>query len=261
MTTPATPSAPNVYASLDSSFSPIKVLLVGEPGTSKTVTGSQLAASGKVAIFNFDRNTSSLKQLPKEARDNILLVDPYTDLAGKEYDVKQTWNIFIKKLGAVLEDPQVTTIVFDSLTSWSQALHWQLLGRIDPMARPNGFDHWAFFANHWKMFEREVLMAPDLDKHIIVIAHDEIVKDANNGEVLRKVCIDGSTQKDFGAFFTDIWRAIPKIPTSGKPQYHFITGPGVGFAGKNSLGLDQNVDVSNPDSLKNLKGKFQPCKK
>lgn len=259
MTTPQTP-APNIYSSIDDSFSAIKVLLLGEPGTSKTVTGSQLAASGKVAIINYDRNTSSLKQLPKEVRENILLIDPYTDLSGKEFDVKQSWNIFIKKLELVLDDPKVTTIVIDSLTSWAQALHWQLLGRIDPMAKPNGFDHWAFFANHWKQFEREVLMSPALDKHIIVIAHDEIIKDANTGETLRKVCIDGSTQKDFGAFFTDIWRAIPKVPTQGKVQYHFITGPGAGFAGKNSLGLEQSVDVSNPANLKLLKEKFQPCK-
>lgn len=259
-TPPSATAGPNLYSSLDTSFSPIKVLLSGEPGTSKTVTSSQLAAKGKIAIINFDRNTSSLKQLPKEARDNILLVDPYTDLNGKEYDCKLFWNNFIKKLEKVLGDPEVTTIVFDSLTSWAHALHWQLLGRVDPLAKPAGFDHWSYFANHWKIFAREVLMAPDLDKHIIVIAHDEIIKDQNNGEVIRKVKLDGSMQSEFGAFFTDIWRAIPKAPVSGKPTYHYITGPGTGFAGKNSLGLDISIEVSNPETLKKLKEKFQPCK-
>lgn len=249
-----------MFQSLETSVAPVKLLLIGEPGVGKTRLASQLASEGKVAIINFDKNLTSLRQLPQEVQKNIVAVNPYLSPAdGKEVPVTKTFTNFMQQMGILLEEPDICTIVIDSLTSWAMSLHWQLLGRIDPMAKPAGFDHWQYFGSHWKYFATEILQAGDLDKNIVLIAHDEIVKDINSGETTRRVKMDGSMRDDMGSFFTDMWRGVPTIPTSGPIKYTFVTGPGKGFAGKSTLPEKFKVSFDATSDLTEIKKHFPLC--
>lgn len=215
----------------------IKLLLVGDSGGGKTYKAAQFCASGKVVIFNFDQNTVGLARLPKEMQDKIILINPYLDKNGKEYDVKKTWSNFLELLALVVDMPDVTTIIIDSLSTFAAALNWQILGKKDPNAKPAGFDHWAYFMNHLQLFCDKVLHDPNLDKHIILIAHDEVEKNPLTQEVFRSLSLNGQMKNSFPLHFTDVWRVYPKVPTAGPIEYRIRTVPATGYICKCSLDI------------------------
>lgn len=237
---PAVKTLPAFCTPIDQGAGAIKLLLLGDSGGGKTFKAAQFAAEGKVAIINFDQNTVGLKRLEKNQQDRIVLVNPYMDKNGKEVDVKQVWKNFCEIFGLLAEMDEITTIVIDSLSTLADALNWQTLGRKDPNAKPDGFEHWRVFGNHLKLFCDVVLHDPALDKHIILIAHDKVDKNPVTGEISREILLDGGMKDKFALHFSDIWRAYPKVPTSGKVEYRIRTVPGAGFTCKCSLPIPED---------------------
>jgi hypothetical protein len=217
-----------------------------------------MAAKGKVAIINFDQNTVCLRRLPKEVQDKIVLINPYLDKNGKEVAVTKMFSNFMDLVGLVVDNPEITTLVIDSLTTMAEAVHWQLLGRKDPMAKPNGYDHWSYFQNHWRYFASEVLHNEKLDKHIIVIAHDAVEKNSITGEVRREILLDGGMKDKFGLHFSDVWRCYPKVPTAGSVDYRIRTVPGPGYVCKCSIDLPEDFSFDDKVHQAKLIDAFQP---
>jgi hypothetical protein len=230
----------SIYQSANTKVDPVKLLFLGDSGGGKTYKVAQLGSPGsKVAILNFDQNTSGLRRLPKEVLDNVLLVNPYLNKAGKEYNIKDTFKNAMELVELVLDDPQVGVLAIDTLTTMADALHWQLLGKKDPMAKPNGYDHWSYFQSHWKWFADQVLHSTELDKHIVVIAHDKVTRNAITSEVSREVLLDGGMKDTLALHFSDVWRAFPKVPTAGPIEYRVRTVPGQGFTCKCTLPIPE----------------------
>lgn len=229
-------ATPSFYQTIDNKVDPIKLLLLGDSGSGKTYKIAQVASpESKLALINFDQNTAGLRRLSPEIQKNVILINPYLNKEGKEVQVRDTFKNFMELMAIVLDDKSIGTIAVDTLTTMAEAIHWQLLGRKDPMAKPNGYDHWSYFQNHWRFFADSVLHDPTLDKHIVIIAHDKVDKNPLTGEISREILLDGGMKDKFALHFSDVWRCYTKIPTSGPVEYRVRTVPGQGFSCKCTL--------------------------
>src|SRR6476646_441924 len=167
----------SIFSSVDSLDHPIKLLFPGQSGSGKTRKAALMRCDkARVAIFNFDNNTSSLQMLSAEEKSFIDIIDPRLNAkTGKELPVKDFWNNFIDQLSIVAASKDHSTIVIDSTTTLVDELYWSLIGKRDPTLRPagkdgkQGFAFWGDVKSHLNVFSQQFLHAPDLDKHIIVI--------------------------------------------------------------------------------------------
>lgn len=233
----------SIFQPISTKESPVKLLLPGDSGTGKTRKACQLTdGSGRVAMFNFDNNTSSLSLLPQEDKDLIDIIDPRL-YKGKPYPVKDFWKVFMETLSIVAASKAHSTIVLDSTTTMVDELYWMLIGDRNPKLKPQGTDgkqgfaFWGDVKSHLNIFAQHFLHAPDLDKHIIVIAHDAKEKSELTGEVTTQIILPGSTQATFPVHFTDIWRTYAKIPVSGPVEYRVRTIPQIGAVNKKSISV------------------------
>lgn len=231
----------NIFQPVSTVESPVKLLLPGKSGTGKTVKACQLTdGSGRVALINFDNNTSSLALLDKSDRDLIDIIDPRL-YKGKPYPVKDFWKVFIETMSIVMASKAHSTVVLDSTTTFVDELYWSILGERNASKKPagadgkQGFAFWGEIASHLNIFAQHILHAPDLDKHIVIIAHDAEDKNDLTGEVTTQIIMPGKTQATFPLHFTDIWRTYAKIPVSGPVEYRVRTIPQTGILNKRSL--------------------------
>lgn len=231
----------DIFSPVDESEHPIKLLFPGQSGTGKTRKACQLTdGSGRVALFNFDGNTSGLLQLDKKDRELIDVINPRL-FKGKEYDVKDFWKVFTEQLILVAGSSKHSTIVLDSTTTFVDELYWMLIGKRDPKLKPagadgkQGFAFWGEIKSHLNHFAQLLLHAPDLDKHIIVIAHDAKTVDETTKSVSTQIIIPGSTQETFPIHFTDVWRTYVKVISGGPVEYRVRTVPDAGVMNRKSL--------------------------
>lgn len=222
----------NHYTSLDDSRSPVTLLLKGDSGAGKTWKAAHFP---RPCFFNFDGNLVGLKQLPEAMRKDIKVVNPMLDANNNPIAVTKFWSNFLGKLKVTLNDPEVSTVVLDSLSTMADALQWQLLGARDPMQKPKGYDFWAYFKNHILALCDEVIHHPQLDKHIVVIAHDKVEKDELTGTVSRELSLDGSMKDRLSLHFSDVWEVFTKKLLNGDVEYMIRTVPGSNFTAKCSL--------------------------
>jgi len=227
----------SLYETLSNTRSPVTLLLKGDSGAGKTYKAAHFP---KPCFINFDGNLVGIKQLPQAMQDHIVVVNPHTDMNGKQVPITMFWKNFLHKLQLVLLDPKIDTVVLDSLSTMADALQWQLLGARDPMLKPKGYDFWAFFKNHLLAFCDEVIHNPKLDKHIIVIAHDKVEKDEATGNISRELSLDGGMKDRLSLHFSDVWECYSKKLLNGDVEYWIRTVPGSNFTAKCSLPIPKD---------------------
>lgn len=222
----------NLYKTLDATAKPVTLLLKGDSGTGKTYKASQFP---RPVFFNFDNNLSGLRKLPTEVRKGIRIVDPRADDKGavKSHDV---WGNFIKQLEVVGQDPTVGTIVIDSLTTMAESLMDKVLKTGDP-SKAVEIQNWGEFARYLKWLGEELLCATDLDKHVVILAHEQVFTEKLTGKVKYFLSIGGQTKSNFDLYFTDCWRTYTKPNTAGGVDYWVRTLATEYHTGKASLTL------------------------
>lgn len=223
---------------------PIKLLLKGSSGAGKTWKAAHFPSP---CFLNFDGNLTGLQKLPPALRANVRYVDPYTDENDKEVEVKMFWNNFLKILQRELDNELNKTIVFDSLSTFGDALRWQLLGAKTGEARATGgkdaaFQFWDYFRNHILLLCDELLHNPALDKHVIFIAHDANERDELTTKIQRELMLDGQMKNKFELHFTDVWECLADVPAAGAVKWKIRTVPSTSFSAKCSLALPEEFE-------------------
>lgn len=218
------------YETITDGKTPVTILLKGPPGSGKTTKAVQFPSP---VLFSFDNNLSSLRRLTPEQRSVIKIVQPRMD-NGKVVQPQFIWGNFIKQLALVTADDSVKTIVIDSLTTLSEILMDKILGTGDP-ARKVEIQHWGEFSRYMKWLGEELLCASDLDKHVIVTAHERIIEDAATKSQRYVLNMGGSMKDSFDLFFTDCWRTWVKPVGTDKVVYWVRTLPTNYHNAKSSL--------------------------
>lgn len=217
----------SIYTTFDPKKTPITLLLKGGNGTRKTTKAVQFP---KPVLFNFDNNLSGLRNLDPSLIASLKIVNPSEAVKdGKIVKDVDIWDNFIKQLEVATADPEIKTIIIDSLTTMAEKLMDKILKTGDPAVNMQ-IQHWGDFTRYMKWLGDELLCATDLDKNVIFIAHENTQADG------RLVLSIGSKQKEsFGLYFSDVWRCFVKKGTSGPAQYLVRVQPAPNFDAKCSL--------------------------
>lgn len=216
---PAAVQPPNIYASLDDTQKPTTLLLKGDSGTGKTHKAAQFP---RPVFFNFDNNLSGLRKLPDDIRKGVRIVDPRRDAKGAVKGI-EVWANFVKQLEQVGADNSVGTIVIDSLTTMAEALMDKVLKSDDP-GKSVEIQQWGEFGRYLKWLGETLLCAGDLDKHVVILAHEQVMVEKITGRVRYFLSIGGQTKSNFDLYFTDCWRSYTKpAKTGGGVEYWIRT--------------------------------------
>lgn len=239
-----------MYNTLDSSIGPTTLLLKGEPGSGKTFKSAHWP---RPVIFSFDNNLSGLRRLSPERRAAIRVINPRLDDAGKKIDDTKIWDVFVQRLAACASDPTVGTIVIDSLTTMAEVLMDKILGTGAPSKKVE-IQHWGDFARYLKWLGENLMCANDLDKHVVLIAHEQIDKEELTGRVKYLLNIGGQMKHGFDLYFTDCWRTYTKGNSTGGVDYWVRTLPTDYHSAKTSMDVkpDFKWDTEAPAIIKYL---------
>lgn len=229
-----------MYDTLDDTKEAKTILLKGAPGSGKTYKAAHFP---RPVFFNFDQNLSGLKKLPKETRDGIKVVNPAIRVNPKDpsknvtLKTPQVWDNFISLLGKVAADPDVDTIVIDSLTTLQEVLMDKVVNSDSPTVQMTQ-QNWGTLGRYWKALASTLLTAPDLDKNVIFIAHEKPYEDNSTGVkmIMQGLNLGGSMKDGFDLYFSDVWRCFVK-PTNKEPEYWVASTPSRTFNAKKSLDI------------------------
>jgi hypothetical protein len=231
---------------------PITLLLKGLSGAGKTWKAAHFPAP--LVLFNFDNNLSGLRKLSPEIREGIRIVNPRKDRFGKQLDGTKVFDNFVRQLEKVVADEDIKTVVIDSLTTLAEVLIDKCVGSSQPSTKVQ-IQHYGDFSRYLKWLAENLLCAEDLDKNIIWIAHEQIMRDELTQEVIYTLNLVTKIKDNLDLYFSDCWRCITK-QRGGEVEYMVRVLPGNNFKAKCSLDLPKEFvwDKEAPNVLKQLPG-------
>lgn len=212
---------PSLYQSISEVRAPsLNLLLKGPSGAGKTTKACYFPAP---ALISFDKNNRSLLKLPKEVASAVRLVDPRIDMkTGKQLQEHQVWSNFLDVLNAIMEDSEIGTIIVDSLTSMSGVLQSHLQNTSSPNAQMT-MPQWYSFQRYLDHLLTELTAKQD-EKHVIVTAHEELVKDDVTGRTMFQLLLSTKFRSQIDIYFSDVWRCYTE-QEKGQVKYMVSTQP------------------------------------
>lgn len=216
----------SIYETFDPKKAPISLLLKGPSGSRKTTKAVQFP---RPALVNWDNNLSGLRNLDPALVANLKIVNPHKK-DGKQVSGPAIWPNFVSQLEVLCEDSSVGTIIIDSLTTMSEKLLDMIVKSDDPTVKVE-IQHWGEFTKYLKWLGDELLCNPNLDKNIIIIAHEDLIKitkgvGANATETtFFQLNVGTRLKNSFGLFFTDVWRCYADAKTVGGTDYRVRVQP------------------------------------
>lgn len=207
------------------------VLMKGSPGSGKTFKAAHFPAP---VFIDFDHNLSGLQKLPPEVRKGIKVVDPRIK-GGKKLKGRMVWDNAMNLLGEVFQDENVQTVIIDSLTTMQEILMDKILANEDPSIQMKRQD-WGAVQRYWKSFSEEILCNGELDKHVIITAHERVLEEqtVSGGTVMKYALnLSGSMRDSFDVYFSDVWRCY--VDNSKGLRFMVATEPSNYFSAKKSI--------------------------
>ena len=241
---------------LDETPKPATILLKGGSGTGKTFKAAQFQ---RPTIFSFDNNLSGLRKLDAATRAAVRIVDPRSDEKGQQVKGVDVWGNFVKQLAVVVEDPTVDTVVIDSLTTMAECLMDKIIATDDPGKRIE-IQHWGDFSRYMAWLGDSLMCASDLDKTVIIIAHEQLHEEELSKKVKYLLNVGGKTKESFDLYFTDVWRTYTKPGKDNTVEYWIRTLPTDYHSAKVSLNLpgDFKWDDKKADILQQVQSLKKP---
>tara|TARA_Y100000593_G_scaffold9864_1_gene17883 strand:+ start:488 stop:1066 length:579 start_codon:yes stop_codon:yes gene_type:complete len=174
-------------------------------------------------------------KLPEETRNKVKVINPRVDMKGNKLKGRAVWTNFINILNLVVDDPDIDTIVFDSLTTMQEILAHKILASESPDKQMTR-NEWGAVQRYWTNLGEEVL-TQDHGKTMIFIAHEKEIED--EGRVKYQLSMGGSSKDTFDVYFTDVWRCAVDSPQkmNDAPKYMVFTIARPQFKAKRSLDL------------------------
>lgn len=222
-----------------------KLLIKGESTAGKTYKAGFFP---RPVFIDFDNNLSGLRQVPKELRDNIMVINPYVDDDGKDLIGIQLIDNFNKLTIELSNCNDIDTIVIDSITAMQDAFIYAIVGKKDAFAidahqKVNGYSFWKSLKNHLDI-SLDNMLSSKTNKNVVAIAHIETVKDDITMAVRKNLALDGGIKSKIEQKFTDNWFAFVKN-VNGKAQYCVRSRPTAEFNAKTTLDLPDEFVFDN----------------
>jgi hypothetical protein len=197
----------------------LAILLVGDPGSRKTTLALQFP---KVYIFDADSNMSAPLNFLKQANPNFANTIYYdranVDDTGKEIPIPNQYAHMSACLNAAFKNPDIETIVLDSLTSIVDIL----IAECKRLAsRANNLEmriqDWGTFGG---LLKHLVTSLRSSGKISIFTGHNRVEKDESDGRWKYFLNIPGQSSTLLSGLFTDVWNPYPHITGIGSTQKH-----------------------------------------
>lgn len=182
------------------------LLLIGQPKTGKTTTALQFP--GKKYVADCDNNLQGpIRWLKENAPDRLAEIHYDTinmDENGREVEPELRWTRLLQCLNTALKDPEMKTIIIDSLTFLSDYIVDHIVA-----AKPNTKEKYMTISD-WQpyrnMLSKLIISMRNMKRLLIVTAHEEKVKDDLDGSITIRANIPSKLADNIGGFFSDVWR-------------------------------------------------------
>lgn len=227
------------------------LLLVGPPKRGKTTLALSFP---KPWIADCDNNLPGAIRFHLEKDPNFKFKYDCINIADdsqlcKDWGLKdgdlvpseKRWLRLVECAKAAAKDPEIWTLIFDSLASIDTYLQDYIVSQKDEKKEKQmTISDWIPYKN---MMTKLVTTFRSIGKPFIMTSHERVEKDEGTGVLVYKVNMSGSLQDNFGGFFSDVW-ACEAEKFGDKWKYYVQTMPQPRRALGNSLGLPDNYDFS-----------------
>jgi len=186
------------------------LLIQGPPKTGKTELACLFPAPW---IANADSNLAGFARrcLDQQFTSDMVFSDLQREDDGKQIsDAEAVWKRFITEDDAATRNPEIKTIVYDSMTTMAMiAIAFVMADRVKRTGKgtkdQTEIQDWNTNQNLWKTI---IMRKRSSGKLFVVLSHEEAMKDEISGGVTKWVPnIPGSKlQAAFSGFFSDVWR-------------------------------------------------------
>jgi len=195
----------------------LNVLMYGKSGTEKTTFG---CCFPKPYVFDFDKG-----MLGQRGRD-------------VEYDTYTSYVDFEVRFKELERECPYETIVIDSVTMLEEYCMDKVLAA-NRRAMPT--------MNEWNVLITELkdlfMRATKMNKHVVVIAHEQMIQDEITGEIMIRPQIVGKKLPgQLPLWFDEVYRAQVSRNKEGVPVYSILTASDVKYMAKSRLSCMQAVE-------------------
>lgn len=216
----------------------IHALVYGGSGTYKTRFSGTFP---EPYFFDFDGGMLSL-------RDKNIEFDTYEDLYRNGIQIKSAAKLFNERLdtfdkqlrdtGKILfRERKVETIVIDSVTTLQSYMLSELCA-LNNRPKPT-LNEWGLLIENFRVLFNKFNKWPI---HVIVVAHEEMVKDEITGEVrIRPLIVGKALPNELPMYFDEVYRSVV-IGT----EFKLLCKAGPNFTAKSRLG-GGILDKETPD--------------
>jgi phage nucleotide-binding protein len=218
--------------SVDEDPGPWKILLYGPSGSGKTVLGASFPG---VLVVDVERGSRSLLNHPELRGVKTLKVKSYEDV------FELFWKL---KAG---EFPEIETVMIDSISELQMRHLDETLDKISKKDRNRS--RFLPFQNDYKentqTIRGVVTMFRDLDRNLILTAHDIEVRDEANGTILIRPEATPKLASTIRGIMDAICYLTAEPDNKGNPQRRLRVQPNKRILAKSRLNFGVNV-VENP---------------
>lgn len=221
------------------SDSHLRLLLQGDPKSGKSTMAAQFPNAYFIDVdLNLGGPLRRMKELGMKLPVGFDVLDK--DEKGQTIEMPQRYQRFTKLMGEASMNPDISTIVIDSATTFIDVLSAETR-RLQPAIKDER-QFFGFFFNYGKAFMDLLKKAR---KHIILICHEKLEKNPDGTVLLPyRIAWPGQLGTILPAFFTDVWRCeVVEIPGVVKTYRWLVkTTPNYQYKLGNSLGLPNEFE-------------------
>lgn len=196
------------------------LLLVGTPGSGKTTLALQFP---KPYIFDADGNLSGpVRYLRQNNSFDFKYDSGIVDSDDKTVSPFQRWTHMSKCLNEAIQDPEIETIIIDSLSVIADFVKDDIkrqrgsnpMAKNAPMVNENNRSMIPLIQHEWDVFaqyfvELVTRLKAATTKTIIFTAHFES-KTGDDNITRECLCIQGRMRGQFAGMFPDVWQTYIK---------------------------------------------------
>ena len=194
--------------------SALGLLLVGPPGAGKSCGAIQ--AMPRPFICDADNNLRGPKNLLDKINPGKKFF--YSTIDEECLDPNKRWEYACAECEKALKDKEVGSIIIDSLSKISDYLldHITFTQGRDRDSEKDGLRQ-----SDWGIYKRTlphfITTLRSWKKPVVVIAHEEYVKDEVSQRMIFRINIPGSNAYDFAKWFTDYYHAEIRMEKEKNP--------------------------------------------